>query len=66
MSRVAVRKYALAESPPTKKLGARERAKAEALAASLLVAPKAGVTFSLFNKGDGIAFSGNGLGSFRA
>ena len=38
MSRVAVRKYALAESPPTKKLSTKERAKAESLAASLIVA----------------------------
>ena len=32
MSRVATRKYAVAESPPTKLLSAKERAKAEALA----------------------------------
>ncbi len=32
MSRMATRKYALAESPPTKLLSAKERAKAEALA----------------------------------
>ena len=32
MSRVAARKYALAESPPTKLLSAKERAKAEDLA----------------------------------
>ena len=38
MSRVAVTKYALTEGPPTKKRSAKERAKAEALAASLLVA----------------------------
>ena len=38
MSRDAARKYALAESPPTKKLSARERAKAEALAATLSLA----------------------------
>ena len=38
MSRVAARKYALAESPPTNKFSAKERAKAGALAASLLVA----------------------------
>ena len=31
MSRVATRKYAVAESPPTKLLSAKERAKAEAL-----------------------------------
>ena len=31
MSRVSTRKYALAESPPTKLLSAKERAKAEAL-----------------------------------
>ena len=49
MSRVAVRKYPLAESPPARKLSAKERAKAEALAASLLVPNQAGVTYSLFN-----------------
>ncbi len=38
MSRVTVRKYAKAESPPTKLLSAKERAKAEALAASLIAA----------------------------
>ena len=38
MSRVATRKYAVAESPPTKLLSAKERAKAEALAQSLMVA----------------------------
>ena len=38
MSRVTARKYALAESPPTKKLSAKERAKAEALAQSLVAA----------------------------
>ena len=38
MSRVAARKYAGAEGPPTKKLSAKEHAKAEALAASLIVA----------------------------
>ena len=38
MSRVAVRKYALAKSPPTKKLSAKEQATAEALAHSLAVA----------------------------
>ena len=38
MSRAATRKYALAESPPTKLLSAKERAKAEALAASLIAA----------------------------
>ena len=37
MSRVATRKYAGAESPPTKLLSAKERAKAEALAQSLTV-----------------------------
>ena len=31
MSRVATRKYAVAESPPTKLLSAKERIKAEAL-----------------------------------
>ena len=38
MSRVATRKYAVAESPPTKLLSAKERAQAEALAQSLMVA----------------------------
>ena len=38
MSRVATRKYAVAESPPTKLLNAKERAQAEALAQSLMVA----------------------------
>ena len=38
MSRVAVTKYALAESPPTKNSSAKERAKAEALARSLMAA----------------------------
>ena len=38
MSRVAARKYASAESPPTKRLSAKERAKAETLAASLVAA----------------------------
>ena len=35
MARDTVGKYAKAESPPTKKLSARDRTKAEALAASL-------------------------------
>ena len=35
MSRVTAKKYALAENPPTKRFSAKERAKAEALAASL-------------------------------
>ena len=34
MSKNTARKYALAERPPTKKLSAKERVKAEALAAS--------------------------------
>ena len=38
MSRVATRKYAIADSPPTKLLSAKERAKAEALAESQIVA----------------------------
>ena len=38
MSRVTVRKYAKAESPPTKLLSAKERTKAEALAASSVAA----------------------------
>ena len=37
MAKNTVKKYAVAESPPTKKLSAEERAKAQALAASLLV-----------------------------
>ena len=37
-----VKKYMSAESPPAKKLSAKERAKAEALAASLIVADKSG------------------------
>ena len=37
MSRVATRKYAVAESPPTKLLSAKERAQAEALAQSIMV-----------------------------
>ena len=42
MARDTVGKYLKAQSPPTKKLSARERAKAEALAASLLVADQSG------------------------
>ena len=38
MSRVAARKYALADRPPTKLLSAKERAKAEALVASQIAA----------------------------
>ena len=38
MSRVAARKYAVAESPPTKLLSAKECAKAEDLTQSLMVA----------------------------
>ena len=38
MSRVTTTKYALAESPPTKRFSAKERAKAEALAASMVAA----------------------------
>ena len=38
MSRVTVRKYAKAESPPTKLHSAKERTKAEALAASSVAA----------------------------
>ena len=38
MSRVAARKYALAKRPPIKLLSAKERAKAEALAQSLMAA----------------------------
>ena len=36
MAKNTAKKYAVAESPPTKKLSAKERAKAEALAASLM------------------------------
>ena len=42
MARDTVGKYLKAESPPTKKLSDKERAKAEALAASLIVADKTG------------------------
>ena len=42
MARDTVGKYLKAESPPTKKLSAKERAKAEALAAYLIVADKSG------------------------
>ena len=38
MSGVAARKYASAEIPPTKRLSAKERAKAETLAGSLVAA----------------------------
>ena len=38
MSKDTARKYALAEAPPTKLLSAKERAKADALAASLIAA----------------------------
>ena len=38
MSRVPARKYAKAESPPTKLLSAKERAKADAPVASLFAA----------------------------
>ena len=38
MSRVTATKYAKAESPPTKLFSAKERAKAEALAGSLVAA----------------------------
>ena len=38
ISRVTVRKYAYVEQPPTKKLSAQERAKAEALVASQISA----------------------------
>ena len=38
MSRVATKKYALAESPPTKLLSVKERAKAEALAEAQIAA----------------------------
>ena len=36
MAKNTVKKYAVADAPPTKKLSAKERAKAEALAASLM------------------------------
>ena len=38
MAKNTAKKYAVAESPPIKKLSAKERAKAEALAASLIAA----------------------------
>ncbi len=38
MSPVAARKYAQAESPPTKKLGVKEQAKGEVMAALLSAA----------------------------
>ena len=38
MAKNTAKKYALAESPPTKELSAKERAKAEAQAASLIAA----------------------------
>ena len=55
MSLVAARKYAHAESPPTKKLGARERAKGEVMAESLIAADQHRVTYSLLTQGDRIA-----------
>ncbi len=48
MSLVAAGKYADAESPPTKKLRAKERAKGEVLAASLSASDQLRVTYSLF------------------
>ena len=42
MARDTVGKYLKAESPPTKKLSAKERAKAEALAAPIIVADNSG------------------------
>lgn len=42
MAKNTAKKYAVAESPPTKKLGAKERAKAEALAVPLIVSDKSG------------------------
>ena len=42
MAKNTAKKYAEADAPPTKKLSAKERAKAEALAASSVVADKSG------------------------
>ena len=42
MARDTVGKYLKAESPPTKKLSAKERAKAEALVAPIIVADNSG------------------------
>ena len=42
MAKNTAKKYASAKSPPTKKLSAKERAKAEALAAPLVLQPQLG------------------------
>ena len=55
LARDTVGKYLKADSPPIKKLSANERAKSQALAASLVATNSAGVRFSLFKRGDGIA-----------
>ena len=49
MARDTVGKYLKAVSPPTKKLSVKERAKAEALAASLIAVDQPGVPYSLSN-----------------
>ena len=55
MAKNTAKKYAVADAPPTKKLSAKERAKAEALAASLMAHRLSRVTYSPFKKGDVIA-----------
>ena len=54
MAKNTAKKYAEADAPPTKKLSAKERAKAEALARITNRRRLTQVTFSLFNCGDGI------------
>ena len=49
MAKNTAKKYAEADAPPTKELSAKERAKAEALAAPLVAANQPRVTYSLFN-----------------
>ena len=49
MAKNTAKKYAEADAPPTKELSAKERAKAEALAAPLVTANQPRVTYSLFN-----------------
>ena len=49
MAKNTAKKYAEADAPPTKKLSAKERVKAEALAAPLVAANQPRVTYSLFN-----------------
>ena len=49
MAKNTAKKYAEADAPPTKELSAKERVKAEALAAPLVAANQPRVTYSLFN-----------------